>query len=311
MSKKLDNQAKRTKKSNQTSQNVPAPKPKKIKEPGPRPLSYDPNPAKMRAKQLIEARLSYPEFCSGKPGSYLIGLIDGTDNPAFKMEVRTFHGEKEDFLIIEGEVMFYSRRVYIGHDWIFLEPRKCPYARGQLGVIQFEMVTFIQKVMREELHVAKIHQEDASRESSRNEKEPQQMSTEPETRQTESSTIDFSTAARLLAPALIGRMREGDASRLLYLGEGETRSYFMRERIAGAQKLRLIKADDHPEFSAILEAHPQGVDVDVRSVIDGNSPEIEIGNLADLRNARLHLAGWLHAQLPAMGYYPKRTSSTP
>lgn len=293
------------------------PKPKVVKEAGPRPASYDPNPAKVRARQITEARFRYPEFCQGKPGYYLIGLINGENNPTFKMEVKMFRGKTENFLIIEGEVEYHGKRVYIRFDDIFGKPEHAHYAHGTIGVIQFEMLTFIQKAVSQELLLEKMRRqrtvvEEPAQDPLTNIAEVQQTQVVAEERSSQPSdtNIDYSMAMKFTVPILIGKMKEGDKSRLVYLGENDSRAYFMRERVAGAQKIRLIRADDHPELTAIMEAHPQGVDVDVRSVIDGLRPGTDIGTLGELRNARFHLIQWLHDKLPEIGFRPRKQANT-
>ncbi len=122
---------------------------------------------------------------------------------------------------------------------------------------------------------------------------------------TEPGNIDFKKSVRLTAPTLIAKIKEGKRPVLVHIGNDEQRVYLMRERTAGVQKIRLVKADDHSTLSAILEAHTNGVDVDVRNVLD-YKPAAEIGDLANIKNARLHLTLWLNQNLSQVGYHPKR-----
>lgn len=313
MSKKPDDR--KTKKAEEGAKKDKQPKaahpPKAQKVKGPGPASYAPNPLKVRAKEITSAQVRYPAFCQGKLGLYTVGLIDGIENKMFEMEVRVFYGDSEQFLIIKGPWAFRGKNLWIRHEWIFSDPSMVPYAKGDLGVVQWEMLTFIQRATQQELLAEKVKRSATPVNDETVMQAPVQAAKAEEeviAVALDEGAINYATAFSLNAPSLIGKMKEGEKPKLLCYGDSVSRVYFMRERIAGAQKIRLIKADDHPELTAVMEAHPQGVDVDVRSVIDGIPSSTTIGTLADLKHARMHVAQRLHGKLPEIGFRLKQPS---
>lgn len=107
--------------------------------------------------------------------------------------------------------------------------------------------------------------------------------------------LDISKSVPLTRQVLRANLKADGVEGLCHIGEGDNfHIFFLRERIAGAQKITLLEGGADDLLFAISEAHPDGVSVDVQSVINGPK-ESAIGiDIKDERNARLHVIAWTH-----------------
>lgn len=105
--------------------------------------------------------------------------------------------------------------------------------------------------------------------------------------------FDLAKSVQLTRQVLTARLKQDGVGGICHIGDGLSHIYFLRERVAGAQKITFLEGGNIELLTAIEEHHPQGVDVDVKSVIDAFASNVNSVDVNDLRNARQHVTSWL------------------
>lgn len=143
-------------------------KPHPVKEAGPRPASYEPNQARMQARETqrqaelaTHAATDYSKFVAGECDVYRVSgrTPSGPETHMFHISERllpkTDDKPETVALNIYGDVDVFGKPVWIPHHWIFRDTETRNYAAGDVGRVQRSMLQFLKNALQKELAAEK------------------------------------------------------------------------------------------------------------------------------------------------------------